>query len=630
MGLNRVAKLERSAPQSCMACLRGKLRCDGQKPICSACIRNRIPAHLCVYEASISFLNGRLRSIREEINFSLVDGVGDMSRIPLSTVDLSEFVYTKANKESRLFFGPTCHKSLFKFNVDKFPIMVQLIDKSCEEIEKMSTAVCRNTSVIAPTSLDDQIAGLPKMLPNFSSCVEFIHEFLLKNYLFSQCFDAKSTMEYFHSALEKDAFLDSIKLKKGFSHVHLSIIISIIVISSFSNANIKVDKCILAATAKALIFSSPDMRSSIPTLLALILLYELRKYDFNIDFEESVSHDQALFSNIVVFAISSGLNRDIDQIHGKGDVNYTNSVKSMWRYTIFEDTLRSFQKGQQPLIRDDYIDTHMFYDQWSDFCTKIAVLRKINDRVNLCKNNKFVDIDTAIDEVHDLVRKLFELRLTSTLEDRYLELIVMTYVHCLSHIRCMLQPNKFTRDECFKFSFLLYQASKSLILTFYNGEAEKPTMMYTPYFHEIKEAVFRSTIVLILGVLELLDTYKASGRTTKCDKKTTVTLETVEALFNEEFESRSKKFNDIFWLLNIITEDIQPIIWKISSVSIAGKTVFIFVNNILSYVMNDLETLSTSTTNSVISERPEYELETYLPYYDISQLTRDDIWEFFL
>lgn len=41
----------RKIPLACEPCRERKSRCDGEKPICAACARRRLPIHRCVYTA---------------------------------------------------------------------------------------------------------------------------------------------------------------------------------------------------------------------------------------------------------------------------------------------------------------------------------------------------------------------------------------------------------------------------------------------------------------------------------------------------------------------------------------------------------------------------------------------------
>ncbi|KAK6202247.1 uncharacterized protein RJT21DRAFT_18275 [Scheffersomyces amazonensis] len=615
---------------SCLNCKARKVKCDRNKPICSACLKNRIPAHLCVYQDS--FPNPSKQTSVREVNFSLVDGIGNTSQVDGTTIDIHDFTYIKINGDFRLLFGPTCYKTILKEAVKGFPVIFDIFSKSYEDIAKLFSKVVINRPINI-ISIDIALRKLPDLLPSYKDCLTILSVFLQTPGMLFRCFNGNTVLEYFNEVFERNPSSKRVMIRKTFSKVRLSVIVSIIALSSFSYNKFKVNSLELLSISKSLLYDT-DLKSTLPTFLSLILLYEARKYDFNIDFEEALSHDQALLSNIVVIGSSLGLGRSEEKVHGSGDADFIRSLKHAWIYVYFEDTLRSFQKGQQPLLAKEYLLKCDPDDEVYEYELKISVLRDINDKLNSNVQSRNVNVNEILDDLEGLLSKEDFGSLND--EDKYFQLIVLSYIQAMNQIRYLKRKNDTNRNEAFKYSLLLFVAATHFMNSTVidgHGDSESP-LCSTPYYHEIKEALFRSSFFIIPSVLCQVE---RTGHSVPVKQQLykELTFATVEELIRSPPEQVSIVYGDVFWMLNVITNDLQSMLSKLSVASFSSRTMFIFTNNILSYVMGVLENANSASPtidNQTPTTDPSDDISTEftIPQFDVTSFSKEDFWDFFL
>ncbi|KAK6201012.1 uncharacterized protein RJT21DRAFT_113665 [Scheffersomyces amazonensis] len=490
-------KIRTRISYSCTNCRKRKVKCNRKKPQCSACQRNRIPAHLCVYEASphvlraaaeaaaaLSLESGSTSTLPDAKNIYKLeshDGLyaGRTENINSTTYikgtssilyDLSQFILYKPHFDVSAYLGATCWRTIIQKLFQSHPIVIESSEKTRVDIKSWM----KQSRVEEPRPTKE----LESILPIYKDMSKLLSNFLQQqDQLIFKCFSSNDVYRYFDNTFDKHG-----KLKSNHSQIELCITLAIIIISCQLSGEFKNNQIELIGNLK-LIFSNCSFGCTIPELQAMILLHEVKKFNFHERYKHKLSIQEInLLSTICSMATLLGLNRNIDKIH-KGDLAYITSLKNMWKYILFEDTIKSFQSGHQTLINDDYVEHKLLDDDVFNYKERIEVMRGVCKRVNSYNLSKQVDLDYEIQISKNLASK--------DLEPNYISLAL---VQCLVNIKYYKSPTVSNLNECFDTSFSLYKVAKSFL--------EKGKTSDTLH---AREALFRASYALLyilLGQIE--------------------------------------------------------------------------------------------------------------------------------
>ena len=174
---------------------------------------------------------------------------------------------------------------------------------------------------------------ITSLLPDYEESIVLLKSFN-RDTFFTKCFNHDTIARYVHEVVTPSG--PNLQAPSA----NLSIVLSIKALVSFFNGQVPDTRLLVASR---LFLFKTDLKSNFATLTALLLLYECRKYDCNIDFEEAVSYDQSLFSTIITLGLSLGLHRNISQLHLEDPLNMA-AIQHTWKFLMLEDSLRSFQR----------------------------------------------------------------------------------------------------------------------------------------------------------------------------------------------------------------------------------------------------------------------------------------------
>ena len=633
-------RYKRRAILSCTNCKRRKLKCDHQKP-CSACRNTKIVIPECTYEvnddmpltdqltpeevvpvnqpshsqhyilppinqpvratiqtitptsqeryfsntgSNASFQNKSTLDVQTPQPHTVVDASKDQANTQKSLVDLQDLIYLREFKGSLVFFGPTSWKTSIKFWRKNIPVLSDILAITVKEM----------TSLKLPEKADDQAESsvapyqITSLLPDYQESLALLKLFQ-RDTFFTKCFNYDTMAMYVNEVVtETGPNLQA-------SGVYLSIVLSIKALVSFFDGEVP-DKRLLVASRLFLL--KTDVKSNFATLTALLLLYECRKYDCNVDFEEAMTYDQGLFSTIIAVCLSLGLHRNIYQLHFE-DLTSMDPVQHTWKFLMLEDSLRSFQMGSQPMINDNYTSNQMLRLMKSRCSSSILTFRIVNDAMNLCVSNKDVDLDLALSSIELL---MFDTPPTDH-DDMHLQLFLYTYAQSITSIRYLKNRTAENRYAALRYSLLLYKSLKEMLLDLIDPSGRiRPSSFY----QEIKESIYRATFFLLVLVLQLFDKVeKVAGHKS----------------YHEVLGSEIDASTDVFWLMYTVTNEILMTILKMTNVSLTARSMIIFINHILTYVMGQIEQRAATTqlTPDIFNFSP-----VSLPDLDLDFFQKDD------
>ncbi|RCK57327.1 hypothetical protein Cantr_06850 [Candida viswanathii] len=374
-------------------------------------------------------------------------------------IDLQDFIFMKEFNGSRVFFGPTCWKTSIMYWCRSFPVLSDILAITIKEM--------------ATLKLPDKPDAANEGSPNYHITS------LLPNYR-----DAQALLNSF----ERDTFFT-----KCFNRARY-IVLSIKALVSFFDGEVPDPRLLVASR---LFLLKTDLKSNFATLSGLLLLYECRKYDCNIDFEEALSYDQGLFSTIITVGLSLGLHRNILTLHS-GDPTMIASLQHMWKFLMFEDSLRSFQRGSQPMINDNYTSNQLLRLMNTKCTIAVLAFRKVNDAINLCVSTDGVDLDAAL----SLIEELFFDTPPTDHDDLHLQMFIFSYAQTISTIRYLKCRNHKNRFVAFQYSLMLYLSLKEMLMNLVDSSGRiKPSCFY----QEIKESIFRATFFMLVLILQLYE-----------------------------------------------------------------------------------------------------------------------------
>lgn len=468
-----------------------------------------------------------------------------------SLVDLLDFIHMKEFKGSRVFFGPTSWKTCIMYWCKTIPVMSDILAITVREM--MSLKLPEKEGEQADTSPTYHIASL---LPDYEESIVLLKSFN-RDTFFTKCFNHDTIARYVHEVVTPSG--PNLQAPSA----NLSIVLSIKALVSFFNGQVPDTRLLVASR---LFLFKTDLKSNFATLTALLLLYECRKYDCNIDFEEAVSYDQSLFSTIITLGLSLGLHRNISQLHLEDPLNMA-AIQHTWKFLMLEDSLRSFQRGLQPMINDNYTANRMLHLVKTRCTSSILTFRKVNDEINLCVASESVDLDSALSSIEML---MFETPPTDH-DDMHLQLFLYTYAQTITTIRYLKNKSGKNRYAAFRYSLLLYKLLKEMLFDLIDSSGR---IMPSLFYQEIKESIFRATFFLLVLVLQLFDNVeKVAGHLP----------------YQEVLLSRIDASTDVFWLMYTVTHEVLATILKMTNVSLTARAMIIFINHILTYVMGEIE-----------------------------------------
>ncbi|ABN67306.2 predicted protein [Scheffersomyces stipitis CBS 6054] len=609
---------------SCSNCKKRKVKCDRRKPICTSCEKNRIPSHLCIYQDSKYALSAakekhtRERQHSDEILSS--DTSGD-------SMNLEDFVFFKPKYDAYRYFGPTSWRTILKQSLQDYPIMLEISIKTHADIKKMERKETKQPCPQYPKDKDDCCLMLSRILPTYKECSKLLSYFLQLPELFFSCFNGDNVFEYFKEVFEVGADFRSVSVVKNCNDIKLSIVLSILTISSFIHSESKLEASNLIIIAKWLARST-ELKLSMPNLWALMLLHELNKYEYDFDTDSEMPTESISLSMIVTFATSLGLGRDIEAIHD-GNEHYIECLNNAWKYILFEDTLRSFRMGFQPMIRDDYVQHNLLENDRRNYKQRIKTLRAVNDMVNSYQTAKMVNLNYAIDRIKSLVIMDNQQEMDSLSEQAYLRLIDLTYIHSLHYIHFLKFQTENNKIELFKSSLLLFVATNSMINELPTGSVH----CFVPYIVEIREALLRSTVFFLHKALILLVNYETIKKQSKqYNLNELLTVKGVNEFLEQDTEMINSYLNDVYWIVKIITDHCCEAFLKLSTVNSAAKSTLVFINHVLDHIAHELESIDKTNVNLVFSDVFALEeADKVLPptELDFSEFEKGELWAFF-
>ncbi|KAK6461834.1 hypothetical protein DFJ63DRAFT_336601 [Scheffersomyces coipomensis] len=487
---------------SCTNCRKRKVKCDRKKPLCSACQRNRIPVHLCTYETSPHILKAaadnqiklqqqlhlqqqhqlHLQQIQASQNSpsSDIDHSHDVTILSNSNsnVDticsLRDFAYIKPNFETIAYFGATSWRTVLKESFRFHPIVVESSRKTYIDIKSWyKTSYQQELEADLPSHIGN-LELLNDLLPSYKAMSKLLSNFLQQqDDLIFKCFSSTDIFKYFNNTFNRNGELNS-----NPSKVDICITLSIIILSCYINNEFEVDLTTLYQMIRYQ-FNNYKFQITVPSLQAMVLMYELKKYDYMGDYNATFVHDISLLCSITTTATSLGLNRDIEKIHKESDISHQISVRNLWKYILFEDAVRAFRYGHQLYLDDDYIEQQLLEDDEFNYKNRIEIMRNICRRLNSYTLSEKINLNSEIEFTKPLSKS-----------DNFIDLAL---IQTLMQIRYVKFPTPFHFQHFFESSLALYKSSTKIV-----------ERGMTCHFLHAKETLFRAAYGILYILLDLI------------------------------------------------------------------------------------------------------------------------------
>ncbi|KAK6465781.1 hypothetical protein DFJ63DRAFT_310865 [Scheffersomyces coipomensis] len=625
---------------ACSNCRKRKVKCDRGRPMCLVCSKNKIPHHLCIYEDSPHILKAAkfklLKDKQEKKDRELEKSryyisPNGQEQLVESTTDsdeeltnLQNFVYYKHKIESYSYFGTTSWRTIFKESLQYFPPVHHIAIKTHQDVKTAAKKYFNLTSVEdlvfrrkniqfneiqgSPRDDDDQqIAGdndeqthakaiKGQQIPiDYKQVSTILGIFVQDNQIINKCFNSTMLFDYLNSVMDPETS----EIIPNSSLIKLSIIISIIVLVTARekyNGNedvLEKDKenelpRLVHWSEKLITLSGGLNRRSIPTLQSMILLYEIKRYDLNLNFDSAFTMDYNLLVTIVNLTASLGLNRDLEILHAGENQEFVGCLRNIWKYVIFEDTTRSFQYGLQPLINDDYVQHELLEDDSYNYKTRINIIKGLNKRVNSYKHSNKVNLNQEIKLIEDLLNQ--DLQNPIDKNNRYFYLLDLLILQALNLIRFIKRPsNDKYRFEALKYSLLLYSFNKEILLSELKlMQQNKPNNVrinysYCTHFLDATEAVFRSITLPVSVLLQ-----SSIQNQINLDNPIASIDLSFESLLRIDDKLLSVLVNDCHWLYDFLFQETRTLLEEIKPISFASLTTLIFISNTYDYIKSNL------------------------------------------
>ncbi|KAK6204692.1 uncharacterized protein RJT21DRAFT_117132 [Scheffersomyces amazonensis] len=640
---------------TCSNCRARKVKCDRTRPICKVCLKNRIPQHLCIYEDSPHILkaakNKLLKDKQEQENLhkrlhkqstveaetraqSLSLKVNEaQSQSPLQLgfdnngyaytaetetdiFDLSNFDYYKYRADSYCYFGATSWRASLRDSVRECQMLIGIGLKTHDDLKQAAKGYF-NSFRNEQQGKHQRIQ--PERLPfDFKRLTNILTLFAQDPAIINRCFGSETLFEYLNSVIDSDtSLLKDIKAGVNGSGVatKLCIIICIIVLSSFKkDGELDIDQLDLIKWAQELFeFGGGNKRISIQTLQAMILLFEIKKYDLNLDFDGTLTMDLVHLSAIASLSVSLGFHRDLEKLRVGNNQRLLPGLRNIWKWILFETTSRAFQYGFPPLINGDYDQHEILEDDPFGYKERIELIKDINMRVS---SNRFSKQVNVTKELH-LVTNLLEQDLADHNIIQHNKQLIMNdlvMMQTLAIIRFVKRP-KVEKWKCegLKHTLLLYSYCKKIILDEISFIQNKKNPHKRPhshancsYFLEAKEAIFRCTTIP-MGLL-LRDAF--SEDLPIPIPPIELTFENIRRLDDNVF---SMLVNSRRFLFDFLFKEIRSLINTMSVLNFSSAAMLIFLNNTYSWYYKNVSLNNLSSSPQMDGTSTFISGGTYIP-----------------
>ncbi|CDR44999.1 CYFA0S16e00958g1_1 [Cyberlindnera fabianii] len=382
---------------TCTNCKARKVKCDRGVP-CGKCVKNNIPAHLCIYKNSpfiptvetssdpndavlvLSQENEKLKKELEAMKLRIATGsVSGLEEFtpnfptpPFKEKILKKWDYLTNKADRVVYFGPTCWRTVSEKHKDYQDLIQKLMRHVSNS--RREWKIKMNLKNIPPEEYVDTETPFPEILlrnlaqylPEYETVKEYIQLYTTSFWAVSlPVVDNGSLVRDFQTLFVKNEATGkcyiSVKNKNvDYAKIALVLMVFKIVVLLLNNSvkdGIYDEKDRISRYARRLLqFARFDARASLPSLQTLILMHHMKKTDpLDGDGGDGTKSIQ-LFKTAMNMAIAMGLHQDIDKLYSSSLASERALLKVIWRMLYINDAQLSFDTGGPLTLDDEYMN----------------------------------------------------------------------------------------------------------------------------------------------------------------------------------------------------------------------------------------------------------------------------------
>lgn len=508
---NSNKKKRKRITHTCSSCRSRKIKCDQGRP-CTACVKKKIPAHLCIYEDSPFLPSSEIARDPKEALLLLteenkrlkkqLDQFKTANLLPPSffnnnqsttnpnpnsdlnrKIKRNESLTVKKNRIS--YNGPSNWKALlvrdkeYKEIIDTAKTFVANAKKEWRIEKKIKKITNDEYKDIQSSTPEILLRSLSDYLPDYYTVKEYLNIFI-KSYWYTAMpiVDSEMLFEDFHEIFEKK-FDGSNKIKfsiknKTIDYAKISVILCCIKLTIITknlatiNPNINLydeNDSLLRYVERLLNFSKYLVKVNLPALQTILLLFHLHRINpSESDGAGDGSNSVVSFKSALNMAVILGLNRDIEKLYSFERPKVVKLLKRIWVVILSCDACLSFSQGIPLGIEEDFInyDTLDLNNPWVQFGIGI---RKASRLINQTKD---CTVGEVLEVINDLEKFEKKTQLTKVIETMKTPNDFINSFETVDYIQQRLMSS-YALHVLYQSVYLSFEVGELLREQYYNG-----------------------------------------------------------------------------------------------------------------------------------------------------------------